>query len=170
MTDGATPESAAEAEGSPVGEVAHAALRGAVAAMAMTGMRVLTVDLGLVEDTPPQAIIKQRLRGLIRQVPRRRRRAFVELAHWGYGAGGGAIFRLLPRALRDRAWAGPAYGVVVWLGFELGIAPLLDLAQAKQVRAVERAALAADHLLYGFVLSEFRRRPRQARPTASEAR
>jgi hypothetical protein len=37
-------------------EVAHATLRGAVAAMAMTGMRAFTVDLGIVEQTPPAAL------------------------------------------------------------------------------------------------------------------
>jgi hypothetical protein len=42
---------------------------------------------------------------------------------------------------------------VVWLGFELGIAPVLGLSQAKRMRVVDRLALAADHLLYGLVLS-----------------
>ena len=50
--------------------------------------------------------------------------------------------------------------MLVWLGFEFGLAPLLGLRQAKQVRLVERAALAVDHLLYGLILSELRRRPR----------
>ena len=144
----------------PPERVAHAALRGGVAAMAMTGMRVLTTELGLVEEPPPQAIFRQRARGLLRLVPRQRRRAAIELAHWGYGAGGGAAFALLPRGVRDQPWAGPAYGLAVWVGFEAVLAPLLGLEQAKQPRPVERAALAADHLLYGFVLSEFRRRPR----------
>jgi hypothetical protein len=145
----------------PADRVAHAALRGGVAAMAMTGMRVLTVELGLVEEPPPQAIVRQRARGLLRPVPRERRRAAIELAHWGYGAGGGAAFRALPDGLRKRAWSGPVYGLVVWAGFEAGLAPLLGLEQAGKKRPVERAALALDHLLYGFVLSEFRRRPRE---------
>ncbi len=51
-------------------------------------------------------------------------------------------------------------GLVVWLGFELAIAPALGLSQAKRVRAVDRLALAADHLLYGLVLSDMRRRTR----------
>jgi hypothetical protein len=142
-------------------EVAHAGLRGAIAAMAMTGMRAFTVDLGIVEQTPPEAVVKQKARGLIRRVPRKRRRATIELVHWGYGAGGGAAFRLLPDAVRRRAWAGPVYGLLVWLGFELGIAPLLGLTQAKRLRAIERTALAVDHLLYGLVLSEIRRRPQE---------
>ena len=141
-------------------EVSHAALRGAVAAMAMSGMRTFTVDVGLVDETPPRAIIRQRARGLIRRVPRGRRAAAVELAHWSYGAGGGAAFGLLPDRLRRQPWAGPVYGVLVWLGFEFGLAPLLGLRQAKQLRLVERAALAVDHLLYGLILSELRRRPR----------
>jgi len=143
----------------PPERVAHAALRGGVAAMAMTGMRVLTTELGLVEEPPPQAIFRQRARGLLRLVPRGRRRAAIELAHWGYGAGGGAAFALLPREVRNRPWAGPVYGLAVWAGFEAGLAPLLGLEQAKRPRPVERAALALDHLLYGLVLSEFRWRP-----------
>jgi hypothetical protein len=142
-------------------KVLHAGLRGAIAAMAMTGMRAFTVDLGLVEQTPPEAIFKQRARGLIRRVPRGRRRSALELAHWSYGAAGGAAFGMLPESVRRRARAGPVYGLVVWLGFEVGIAPALGLTQARKLRLAERAALAADHLLYGLVLSETRRTPRE---------
>lgn len=140
------------------GEVAHAAMRGAVAAMAMTGMRAVTVNLGLVDESPPRAILRQRSKGLYRMVSRRRRRVATELAHWSYGAAGGAAFGALPDSLRRRRWAGPVYGLAVWLSFELGIAPALGLKQAKRVRPVESAALAADHLLYGLVLSEMRPR------------
>jgi hypothetical protein len=154
MTDGG---------GATAGEVAHAALRGAIAAAAMTGMRAFTVDLGLVDQTPPQAIARQRAQGLLRRVPRGRRRAAIELAHWAYGAGGGAAFALLPDGIRRRPWAGPAYGLLVWVGFELCLAPVLGLKQATKQRPVERTALAADHLLYGLVLSEIRARP-QERP------
>jgi hypothetical protein len=142
-------------------KVLHAGLRGAIAAMAMTGMRAFTVDLGIVEQSPPEAIFKQRARGLIRRVPRNRRRSAIELAHWGYGAAGGAAFGMLPESVRRRSWSGPIYGLVVWLGFEVGIAPALGLTQARKLRLAERGALAADHLLYGLVLSETRRMPRE---------
>jgi hypothetical protein len=142
-------------------EIGHAAVRGAIAAMAMTGMRKVTKDLGIVGQTPPQAILRQRAANLLRRVPRGRRQTGIELAHWGYGAGGGVAFALLPDALRRRAWAGPAYGLVLWAGFEFGIAPALGLTQAKQVRLAERLAFAGDHLLYGLVLSEFRPRPQE---------
>ena len=110
-----------------------------------------------------EAIARQRAKGLLRRVPRGRRRAAIELAHWSYGAVGGAAFALLPDDVRRTRWAGPAYGLLVWAGFELCLAPVLGLKRAKQQRAVERAALAADHLLYGLVLSEIRARP-QERP------
>jgi hypothetical protein len=142
-------------------EVAHAALRGAIAAMAMTGMRMFTVHAGLLEEDPPRAIFRQRASGLLRKVPRGQRAAATELAHWTYGAAGGAVFGLLPEQLRRRAWAGPLYGLLVWMGFELGAAPALGLRQAHQVRLDERAALAVDHALYGLVLSEMRRRPQE---------
>ncbi|MEX2196586.1 MAG: hypothetical protein WD844_14995 [Thermoleophilaceae bacterium] len=142
-------------------EFAHAGLRGAIAAMAMSGMRAFTTGLGIVGESPPQAIVRQRAHGLIRLVPRGRRRAAIELAHWSYGAAGGAAFRTLPDDLRRRAWAGPVYGLAVWLGFELGVAPVLGLSQAKKPRVKERLALAVDHLLYGLVLSEMRARPQE---------
>lgn len=150
-------------DGSRLGEALRGAGRGAVGAMAMTGMRVLTTELGLVEQTPPAAVSGQRARGLralLRRAPRRQRRGLVEAAHWAFGAAGGAAFGALPHAVRRRAWAGPGYGLVVWLGFELGIAPALGLSQAKRVRLVDRFALAADHLLYGLVLSEMWRSAR----------
>jgi hypothetical protein len=145
---------------SRIGEVAHAGVRGAIAAMAMTGMRAFTVDLGVVDQTPPEAILKQKASGLLRRVPRGRRVATIELAHWGYGAAGGSMFAMLPEEIRLRRWAGPAYGLAVWLGFEMAIAPALGLKQARRLRVAERVALAADHLLYGLVLSELRARPR----------
>lgn len=151
-------------EGSRSGEMLYGAARGAVGAMAMTGMRVLTTELGLVEQTPPQAVGRQRARGarkLLRRAPRKHRRALIEVAHWAFGAGGGAAFGALPGAVRRRPWAGPVYGLVVWVGFEMGIAPALGLRQAKRVRLVDRLGLAADHLLYGLVLSGTRRGARR---------
>jgi hypothetical protein len=142
-----------------VGDILSGAARGAVGAMAMTGTRVLTTELGLVEQTPPQALGRQRARGvraLLRRAPRKQRRGLTEAAHWAFGASGGAAFGALPREVRCRPWAGPVYGLVVWLGFELGIAPALGLSQANRVRLVDRLALAADHLLYGLVLSATR--------------
>lgn len=126
----------------------------------MTGLRTFTVQAGLVEQAPPQAIANQRkARKLLKRIPRKRRVAVIELTHWTYGAAGGTVFGMLPESVRSRLWAGPVYGVLVWLGFELGVAPLLGLAHAKELRLVDRVALASDHVLYGVVLSGMRHRP-----------
>jgi hypothetical protein len=130
-------------------EMAHAAMRGAIASMAMTGMRVVTVSLGLVEQAPPQQIAGEQS-GL--------RRAAVEVAHWTFGAAAGAVFGALPDAWRNRAWTGPLFGLTIWTGFE-ATAPLLGLPHADSGNVTERLAIAADHALYGFILDETRRAP-----------
>ena len=56
-------------------QVAHGALRGVIAAMAMTGMRAFTISVGLVDEPPPRAILRQKSRGLFRAAPKRPRRA-----------------------------------------------------------------------------------------------
>lgn len=141
------------------GRVVWGIVRGVVAAMAMTGLRQVTTGLGLVEQTPPDAIFKQRAPGALVRVPRlayfvaRHERAVIELAHWFYGAAGGGAYALLPRSVLRSNWAGPGYGLLTWLLFELSIAPVLGLEQAKKIRLTERLMFAADHLLYGVVLA-----------------
>jgi len=132
----------------------HGALRGAIAAMAMTGLRDFTRQIGLQGEPPPEAIARQKLLGGFRSVKRGPRRAQVELAHWSYGAAAGALFAALPHVVRRSRWSGPVYGLLVWGSFELAFAPLLSLSQAKRAHPLDRLALAADHLLYGFLLSE----------------
>jgi Family of unknown function (DUF6789) len=132
-------------------DVAHAALRGAIASMAMTGMRVVTVSMGLIAHAPPQQLAGE---------TSGRRRAAVELGHWAFGAVGATGFAALPAAWRGRSWTGPLYGLLIWTGFE-ATAPLLGLPHARERKVTERLAVAADHLLYGFVLDETRRAPQR---------
>jgi uncharacterized membrane protein YagU involved in acid resistance len=133
--------------------------RGIVAAMAMSAVRQVTISFGLVQQTPPDAVLKQRGLGVLVRAPRlayfvaRRQVGLVELAHWGYGAMGGAAFSLLPSSIVGKRWVGPGYGALTWLVFELSVAPILGLAQARRVRPVERLAFLGDHLLYGWLLA-----------------
>jgi hypothetical protein len=121
--------------------------------MAMTGIRTFAGGIGIVQQTPPEAIAKEAAPGLLAAVRPQHREAVVELLHWAVGAGGGAIFGLLPAAARSQPWLGAAYGIAMWLGFETLAAPALGLGRHQQQRAAERLVLAADHLLYGLVLS-----------------
>ena len=129
------------------------ALRGAIAAMAMTGMRVMTVGLNLLPKDPPQEIFEDALPHFLELVPRQYREEAVELAHWGYGAVGGATFALLPAAIRRHRWSGPAYGIATWSFFESVLAPMLGLRKRSERPMSERAAIVADHVLYGLVVA-----------------
>jgi hypothetical protein len=89
----------------------------------------------------------------------KRQHALIELAHWFYGAGGGAAFTMLPDSVRRRnILAGLGYGLLTTLLFELGIAPILGLDKAKKIRPSERLMFTADHLLYGLILAEGEKR------------
>ena len=135
------------------GDIARGVLRGVVAAMAMTGLRRVTTGLGLVEQAPPERIAREGFPDVLARIPADFRDEAIELGHWSYGAVAGAAFGLLPAAYRRRVWAGPLYGLGIWAVFETGLAPLVfGLRFARQPRITERAAIAADHVLYGLVV------------------
>ena len=142
------------------GEVLHTAFRGVIGAMAMTGMRQLTHGLGLVDETPPESILRRQTKGLLRLVPRKRRRVALTAIHWGVGGMGGLMFGALPDGVRRTRWAGPAWGVLMLVGYQTAVSPALGLRHHRSTDVQEWGALAVDHLLYGLVLSEFRERPR----------
>lgn len=138
-------------------DISGSAARGVVGAMAMTGARTLAGGVGIVQETPPEVVAGEAAGGFLAAVRPERREATVEFLHWAVGAGGGAMFGLLPAAARSRPWIGAAYGLGMWLVFEAVIAPVLGLGRRQQRRGGERLVLAADHLLYGLVLSGTRR-------------
>jgi uncharacterized membrane protein YagU involved in acid resistance len=139
----------------------HSVFRGIVGAMAMTGMRVFAIHAGLIREDPPSRLTRKQARGLVKKVPRRRRRVVVELVHWAMGAVLGLIFGLLPERIRLKLWAGPLYGVVAWAGFDAVVAPALGLTDRDWPKGRERTVFVVDHLLFGLVLSELRSRPRE---------
>jgi hypothetical protein len=135
--------------------VARSAAWGVVGAMAQTALRRVTTGLGLVRRPPPEQIALEGVPTLLARVPAEHRDEAIELAHWAYGAFAGAVYTTVPRALRQRGWGGPAYGVAVWLLFEAVLAPaLLGLERTKERPHRERLALAADHTLYGAVVAK----------------
>lgn len=145
------------------GTIARSAARGVVAAMAMTGMRRVTSGLGLLEQAPPETIAEQApgAARLVDRVPPEHRDAVIELGHWGVGAAGGAIFGALGPAVVRSRWAGSVYGLGILGVFETTVVPLLGLQHARQRKVMSRVLLAADHVLYGLVLSSGNR-PRKA--------
>ncbi len=140
-------------DGGTIPLLTRSASRGVIAAMAMSGMRTVTRGLGLLEQTPPDALADEHARELLHRV-KLDRDVVVELAHWGYGAMAAVAFSRLPATLRRQTWVGPAYGLAIWLGFEAGVAPLLGVKHVKQKRLTSRLSLAADHVLYGAVVAQ----------------
>jgi hypothetical protein len=132
--------------------VVTAGSRGVVAAMAMSGLRQLTTALDLVEQVPPESILRKTAPHVIFRVPVQRRPALVEAIHWSYGALGGGLFGLLPRRLRRHAATGPVYGVLFWGFFQAVLVPVLGLS-AGHTETRQRVALLADHVLYGAVVA-----------------
>lgn len=130
-------------------------LRGVVAAMAMTGMRSLAKELGIVQLTPPEELGRHGAGApLLQRLAPERRGAALELAHWAYGGLGAAAFSFAtPRAHRSKT-AGVAYGLALWALFEAVIAPVAGADRERPVE--ERVALAADHVLYGLMLTSRR--------------
>ncbi|WP_255953558.1 DUF1440 domain-containing protein [Streptomyces odontomachi] len=133
--------------------VLRAGARGLVAAMAMTGSRTVTAALAPEERTPPQAIVEEHAPVAVHRLTAYQRQAITELLHWAYGAGGGLVFGLLPRRIRGLPGTGVVYGLVIWLAFEAGIAPLLKIEQVKERPVLWRTAVALDHVLYGVVVA-----------------
>ncbi|MQA88091.1 MAG: hypothetical protein GEV03_26605 [Streptosporangiales bacterium] len=119
----------------------------------MTGIRRVTTNLGPVGRAPPEAIVERHAPRRLRTLPHEQREMVTELAHWSYGALGGALFGRLPPRLRARPWAGPAYGLTIWLVFELGLAPVLGVQYAEENRLLGRVVIALDHAFYGFVVA-----------------
>src|SRR5699024_7170997 len=133
------------------------AVRGAVGAMAMTGMRQLEVGMGAIERTPPEALLREGVPAILRSVPKHRRVAAIELMHWGYGAVAGSVYALAPAAFRRHWLSGPLYGVLIWGVFEFGLAPMLRLAHSHGPRFPGRTALLSDHALLGVVVGDIPR-------------
>jgi hypothetical protein len=136
-------------------ELLRSAARGVLGAMAMTGVRRVTTDLGLVFKPPPERIATEGIPRLFARLAPEHE-TVIELCHWGVGAVGGIGFRIFPAALRGRRWTGPAYGLAILAAFETAIAPGLGIA-ARDRTVSERLALAGDHLVYGIVLGRERK-------------
>jgi hypothetical protein len=135
--------------------VARCAFRGVIAAMAMTGLRRVTESFGLIEEDPPDQIAKETplLDPILERIPERYHAGAIELVHWAYGAGGGALFGLVVPDHRQTRRAGVLYGLGTWVAFETGLVPLLGLSHGDSKEVSARVSVALDHVLYGLLVA-----------------
>ena len=143
--------------------VVSGAVRGMVGALSMTGVRTLASELGLLDTgTPPESVAEQGLPHLLHPVPPAWRPAAVDLLHVAYGASGGAAFSLLPENWRRRPYTGPCSGSCCGSATSpRKLAPILGLRIERRRELREWAVLAADHVLYGFIVSRLGGRSRR---------
>jgi hypothetical protein len=131
------------------------AVSGMVGAMSMTGVRTLASELGLLDTgTPPESVAEQGLPQLLRPVPPAWRPAAVDLLHVAYGAAGGAAFTLLPENWAAARTAGPCSGSCCGSATSPRSHRSSACVRSERRRGLrEWAVLAADHVLYGFIVS-----------------
>lgn len=137
------------------GAIARTAAGGALAAMSMTGFRRVTTHLGLVGRLPPEEMAKAIARPAMKKLPPNLQQVAIEALHWGVGITAGALFALLPRSLYQVKGIGALYGLAVLASYEFGIAKLLGI-PSHQHTAVERTAIALDHMIYGILIARGR--------------
>jgi|SRR3954469_23294889 hypothetical protein len=129
------------------------ALRGVLGAMAMSALRRVTTGLGLVEKPPPERVRDDAPLPVLSNLPPARREVATELLHWAFGAGAGVVYGVVPGRVRRHAVTGPLYGLAIWLAFEAAAPLMLGIEDNGRRPLSERAAIAADHVLYGVVLA-----------------
>jgi hypothetical protein len=115
--------------------IAWGAASGAASTVALTGLRQAMARAGLVGETAPEQVVA-RLEGLglLDGWSGGARRALTVAAHFGYGAGTGAVFGLLraggrekngaPSSLSTEAAVGSALGLLAWAAGWTALLPL----------------------------------------------
>ena len=128
-----------------------ATARGPIGAMTMSGVRQDTSDLGLMEESPPETMVRRLAPDRARSMPKAPVKALTELAHGRYGVAGGVGFLLPPQIGAIPPGRGPGVRrrdvarLRAGAGTPAGPAPL-------QGRVVDRAAMVTDHALHGYVV------------------
>jgi uncharacterized membrane protein YagU involved in acid resistance len=138
-------------------------LKGSLAGLSATWPMTATM-LGLRDRLPqewlfalpPRKISMRAAKkaGLLSHLDRKERTRFTWLSHFGFGAGAGILYALLPGGLRRLfPLAGPAYGMTVWAAAYLGLMPALGLyPSALRDRKSRNGLMVASHLVWGLSL------------------
>ncbi|MEY9213246.1 hypothetical protein NI17_001725 [Thermobifida halotolerans] len=145
-----------------LGSAAQGAVAGLAATVAMSGAMAAARKEGKVGRTPPKLLIRRFLPGGREQSPRPGENLAAAAAHWGFGAGAGAVFGALTGGRPPRALLGLGYGLGVWLVSYEGWVPKVTAEPPAHRDAPGRAAtMVTAHLVYGYALAAALRRMRR---------
>jgi uncharacterized membrane protein YagU involved in acid resistance len=131
---------------------------GLAATLPMTlAMEAMFRELPAEQRTPlpPRRIAMKvaRAAGAEQQMNESERQAFTLLAHFGYGAGAGALYTTVARHYLPGVMGGVVYGLGVWAGSYLGLLPALGMHRsATQMPAERNALMLAAHVVWGAAL------------------
>ncbi|MFF5112960.1 DUF6789 family protein [Streptosporangium sp. NPDC000509] len=126
---------------------------GVLATAAMSAVMLAGERAGLMRDQPPKRIVRGLLPGH-RHRPKSGERALGAIAHFGFGATGGAAFALFCGGRRAPVTLGVAYGLAIWLVSYQGWVPKLEvLPPIDEDQPGRRAVMAAGHVVYGAMLA-----------------
>ncbi|GII79559.1 hypothetical protein Sru01_45410 [Sphaerisporangium rufum] len=126
---------------------------GVLATAAMSAVMLAGDRAGLLGEHPPKLIARAFLPGSRRR-PKRGEGALGAVAHFGFGAGTGALFGVLAAGRRPPVPLGVAYGLAIWLVSYQGWVPgLRIMPPVHRDREDRQAVMAAGHVVYGTTLA-----------------
>ncbi len=134
-------------------DLVRGAESGVLATAAMSAVMLAGDRAGLMSDQPPKRIVRALLPGHGHR-PKRGERVLGALAHFGFGAAGGAAFALLCGGRRAPVTLGVTYGLAIWFVSYQGWVPKLGvLPPIPEDRPGRQAVMAAGHVVYGATLA-----------------
>ena len=130
------------------------AVAGTVATGFMSGLMMAARKAGIMGEMPPEKITAKFLNRAGIRRSRQEQDALATLFHFAFGAGGGAIFGLLPRRLPvPPLLLGMAYGTAIWTVSYMGWVPALGIMPPPdRDRPGRPVAMLIGHVVYGGAL------------------
>jgi len=133
------------------------ALAGAASTLPMSAVMAAADSAGLMGEHPPEVIVEKGMRRSGVHADEGTTDSLTLVAHFGFGAGAGALFGLLNRGVRHRtsAWVaqGIAYGLIVYAVSYKGWIPSLHiLPQPEHDRPGRQPSMIAAHVVFGAAL------------------
>lgn len=146
--------------------LAGGAAAGAAATVPMSAVMLAAGRLGLMGTQPPEAIADRALDEAGAHVFEPTIDVLAALAHLGFGAAAGAVFRLARP--RGGPGSGLAWAALVYAGSYLGWVPALGiLPPATKDREGRVGSMLAAHAVFGAVLGALPPRDHTAAPSAT---
>lgn len=129
---------------------------GALATLPMTAVMIGAQKLGLLGTAPPAKITDDLLDAANVDASRTGRSLWTSIAHFGFGAGVGALFSMLRPGrptLARAALEGCGFATLVWAASYAGWVPALGILPPPQRdRPGRPSSMIAAHLVFGSVL------------------